>query len=508
MASERTGKFYTEVIFCLFLVLFILIKIFIFREFTTQIIDSDQPYMWLGAADYANGLFYEPRYYGQDYNTFMEALLAVPLVWLAVPVYYAVPAVTLFIAAFPILFIAICLFRLRLRLHATLVLAVAICLPVEYDLLTGLSRGFVTGIFFNGFLILSLLYPANAVYIVTSTLFTVLAWFVNPNSVIVSVPVMTYIFLNNYGSKKYYILTFLCLLSYFPLHYFFDGYYIKHPQAVQNDLHYRLTTDFFMTNITDLHRRFGHISFFLANNCWLLLLTLLALTVLLFRQNRKGFYSFLTLFAVLLFSFCSGKTQEGSSWVYMSFSRMYLGIPVIIAAFSVLIKIRSGALIKWVWLIPMLYGIYKLTYGKQLLQYNYKEENWVGVRLVPLADAVKTIDFYKEKAEANKAGLLIVSNGYWLHNLVTYGGPAVDMGFPLTLETKLEKRYHQKQELKNKIFSTFMLISVSYDIDKRIPATIGFTIRRLDDYGLYVITNNTLPAGYCVDVIRTYEERN
>ena len=42
--------------------------------------DSDQTIMWIGAKHYSQGLFYEPRFYGQAYNTMLEALLAVPFV--------------------------------------------------------------------------------------------------------------------------------------------------------------------------------------------------------------------------------------------------------------------------------------------------------------------------------------------------------------------------------------------------------------------------------------------
>ena len=77
-----------------------------FFWYNLEYIDTDQPYMWLGAVDFSQGLFYEPRYYGQSYNTFMEALFAVPLLWFTVPVYVAVPVATHIISAFPFLFTA------------------------------------------------------------------------------------------------------------------------------------------------------------------------------------------------------------------------------------------------------------------------------------------------------------------------------------------------------------------------------------------------------------------
>src|SRR5688572_11503437 len=129
-----------NVVFPLFVLVVLIVRIAVFLKFNCQIIDSDQPYMWLGARDYANGIFMEPRYYAQDYNTFMEAFVAAPLLWLELPVYQAVPIATEIISLFPFLFMAFYLFHKELKIQAVLVLAVIICLPVSYDMLSSLPR--------------------------------------------------------------------------------------------------------------------------------------------------------------------------------------------------------------------------------------------------------------------------------------------------------------------------------------------------------------------------------
>ncbi len=55
----------------------------VLHEFGFQYPDSDQAIMWQGAVDFAQGIFHEPRFYGQDYNTMIESLFAVPpaMVW-------------------------------------------------------------------------------------------------------------------------------------------------------------------------------------------------------------------------------------------------------------------------------------------------------------------------------------------------------------------------------------------------------------------------------------------
>src|SRR4051812_45399419 len=86
------------------------LRVRLFFEVNLGLIDSDQPFMWIGAKDYSNGYFFEPRFYGQDYNTFLEALIAVPFIRLNMPVYVAVPLVTHLILLLPFLFTGFYLF--------------------------------------------------------------------------------------------------------------------------------------------------------------------------------------------------------------------------------------------------------------------------------------------------------------------------------------------------------------------------------------------------------------
>jgi hypothetical protein len=156
--------------------------------------------MWLGAKHFSEGLFYEPRFYGQDYNTFMEGLFAAPLLLFGVPVYYAVPIATHVIFLCPILFTSIYLFKNRFPIHAIIMLSALLCMPSAFDLVTSLPRGFVTELFFTSFFIVSIRNPQNLKYVALNTLLAALGFFVNQNSVLVSVPFLFYIFLHHVKS--------------------------------------------------------------------------------------------------------------------------------------------------------------------------------------------------------------------------------------------------------------------------------------------------------------------
>jgi len=493
----------------LYFVLFVLatlgVRIFIFINYNSKIIDSDQPYMWIGASDFAKGHFYEPRYYAQDYNTFMEALFAVPFIWMKLPVYYAVPIATHLIFLFPFLFSAFCLFFHQKKTQAILVLAVILCLPLEYDVLTSLPRGFVTGLFFTSFFVLSILKPDNLRLIALNTILALTGYFVSPNSVLVSVPFLFYIFLHHFKNPRYYITTVLCLCTILPLYLFFDQFYKTHRDYVMNDIHYSFSWHFFLENISDLDRRFAHLSFFRANNCLALLGVLLLLAIALYRRNKKAFASFWVFSVVILFSFCSGKTTEGSTWVYMSYGRMYLGIPLFICLFLCVFDFRIKKLSFVLFCIPLLFSAYKLARSEKLLAWHYDNRHYHGVKLFSLQSALEAIDFYKGVCKERHAELLLISNRFWLNNVICYGGPAIYDDYPLTQETKLEKRYWVRAKNNPKVFTSFVMVSSRPDLGELLPTHTYFQLKRIDDYGLLHVTGNTLKTEEVIRFINLYE---
>jgi len=62
--------------------------------------------MWHALKDFANGHFYEPRFYGQAYNTMLESLIAVPLFIAGIEANFALPIITSLLAIFPFVLIS------------------------------------------------------------------------------------------------------------------------------------------------------------------------------------------------------------------------------------------------------------------------------------------------------------------------------------------------------------------------------------------------------------------
>lgn len=92
--------------------------------------------------------FHEPRWYGQDYNTLLESLLAAPLVALELPYAVALPVASSVLCLAPFVLLSACALRAGWVVSAFAVLATPLLLPIRYGMLTSIPRGFVTGMVF------------------------------------------------------------------------------------------------------------------------------------------------------------------------------------------------------------------------------------------------------------------------------------------------------------------------------------------------------------------------
>lgn len=505
--SFKNGSFFVNLLFWLFFLLVIFIRVAIFMKLNLVFTDTDQPFMWLGATDYSKGYFHEPRFYAQDYNTFFEALVAVPLIWMGVSSYKAVTIATHFLFLFPFLFPSFYLFYKRKKIQALIILGLLICESAEYDLLNSLPRGFVSGLFFTSFYILSLLNPYRLNLLAFNVVMAMIGYFVNPNSVLVSAPFIFYVFLHHYKNfgfyKKIVPLAFLLI----PLYFLFDYFYQIHPDYIKHGIEYRISTAFFWDNIKNLDDRFIHIAYFYENNLPSVLLVLMVVLVFLIRHNKKAAWSFLIFISVILFSFCTGKTLEGFTWVYVSYSRMYLGIPVFISLFIALIQFKTNKWLITLSIIPLCFGIYKIVSVEKLVAPQHSTVPQIGVRLVKLEDALGSIQFYSEMCKKYEVPLLMVSKDFWLKSMLVYGGPSVDAFYPLTYEIKDDKRYWVRAGLKNKVFERFLLISEDFNIDKKIPGSKHYQIESVDGYGLVLVKNNDLTTFEFAQLVDAFEPR-
>lgn len=497
----------TGFIFLLFIGLIIYNHSLLFVHINLGYIDSDQPFMWAGAADYAKGVFMEPRFYGQNYNTFMEPLFAVPFMWCGLPVYYALPLATHFIFLFPFLFSAGYLFFNNKKNAAILVLAILLCLPPSYDILTSLPRGFVTGIFFSSFFVINFLKPKQVIFLTLNFFMILLGYFVSPNSLLLSLPFLCFVFLHNYKNKLFYLIGLATGLFFIPLYFVFDYFYILHPDYVIYSYRHDFSFSYLLQNLKHPNQAFAHLGFFMDENAIVTLIAFVFLAYVLVKQNKPAFYSLLAFVAILAVMLSSGKSRDGTFWPWYSYSRMYVALPLLLALFAGTIQLNTK-----VFLIPLVtfcifFAGYKLYTFKQNVAYHTQEKLWNGVHLVTLKQTLEAIDLFKDRCKQQGVKFFLISNGYWLNTYLDYGGSSVYNDFPETEETNSERRYWVREVHKNKVIPTFVFLSSSYNFDKLMPKDSLYELQRLDDYGLILVKNNRLRMADFIKKSREAEAR-
>jgi hypothetical protein len=477
-------------VFTVFVLLLLAARALVIYYLNLHYIDGDQPLMWQGANDYSHGEFHEPRYYGQNYNTLLEGLFAVPLLWAGMKVYWAVPIVTHFFLLFPYLFSAFYLFANGKRQQAIFLLALAICLPVEFDMLTSIPRGFVTGLFFCSFFVISLLQPHKLLWIHVNASLAVIGFFVNQNSVIVSVPIALYLFLENYRTIKLYYVIITVLITYLVFYFLLDRYYVIHPSAAKVHMAMVFSPSNLLDSLQHLDDRFVHISFFAAGKSFTVLIFIALLLFFTWQQKRPLFYSVIVLLVLILLTFAFQKNIEGSTWPFYSFSRYYIGIPFILGLLSTQLRLPMGVP-TILYAIPIVYSGHKILQIEPVVEKN-KDKNYY-ITVFKLDFALEAIEVYKNRCLETKVTDFFVSKRFWLNSILVYGGPAVAPDFPSTLEVEDDRRQWLMESYSNKTIPRFMVLAGSGEFHQSVfNADSAFQIKAIDTYGLYLIEKNKL----------------
>jgi hypothetical protein len=477
--------------FFLFIGFILLQRLFLFLTVNQDCIDNDQVVMWSGAKHFSQGLFYVPRYYGQDYNTMMEGLFAAPWIKLGVSVYYAVPIATHIIFLTPFLFTAFYLFKKQKKEQAILVLAILLCLPVGFDIMTSIPRGFVTGLFFTSLFVVSLLNPKNYRFILINTFLAYVGYLVSQNSVIVSAPFFIYLFLINYKDKKYYIFSAIGFMLALPIDYLLNHFYKVNPNYILYGFTNDYSFDYFKEAILNLDKRFAHIGFFVEETSVIVLLTFIGIGILLFKKNKKLLLSYLLFLVIILVSFSSSKVNDGIVWPFYSYSRMYLGFPIIMYLMIVNLDIDFKKIMWFVIPIVFVFTVIKEGTYKTTLAYHVQEKMWGHVHLNTLKEIIEAVDITKRICIEQGVNDFVIVNSAWHDDEINYAGPAIYDDFPNTFKPSFERRTWRILEEKVNIHDKFVIYTGDYNYDKLILEQYkDVDITKINDYGVFLIKNN------------------
>lgn len=469
--------------FLLFLV--IVLRIFVLTDFSFQYTDSDQAIMWQGLKDYSKGEFHEPRFYGQAYNSMLEAFLAVPLYKSGIPPYKALPVITTLLAIFPFILISLLVFLKRSPKLALLILSIPLVLPVEYSLITSLPRGFVTGIFASSFACLGIFYPKSKRVFLSVFFAAALGFSLNANSVLLSVPCLAYLFLENIRNKQFYIYAGIGGISGLAIHFFANYFYVTHP--------YNNTHEFPLAfSFADLFASLPHLSWFFNDVTPLFwkagILSLALFIILAFLFYRKKEYKKAAIVAfipvLILLSLGVNKIHDGAASVYFSYSRMYLALPVLLA-FS--ISLFSSATSSGYFYLCLVFPVSFFGYQVSILDNKIAATADPNVfNMVTVAETDKIIaecNALQTVCKEHQVELIVVA-GHEHYNFYNYGCATCTDEFPNTLAPTYERRTWRLLEDEKKVYHTVLVI----DAEKNRASEF---VKRLEiDSSFYLIENN------------------
>ncbi len=367
-------------------------RFLILKLFNLEYVGSDDLIFWQAAVDYAQGIFHEPFFYGQDYNFALEAILAAPLINWGVPVDVALPVVSSLMGVFPFLFISTVLFRRGKRIEAYLFLFIPLTLSVEYDIITSITRGFTSGLFFCSLLIYPLLNPTKLWSFVIAALAVSFGYIFNANSLVLSFPICLFLLFENYRKPAFYLVFGVLSIPALLIKYFSEQFYVDRPEYLVHSM-WKLKFDFevMLEGISHLDQYFRYLMPVIWPAHWMILLLLLILAIIITKQNwKKGISLLLTvIFIILLFGV--NKINDDIGVIFLSSTRMFLAMPLLLGL--AFLWLKKGFLSEQKWRVMilslgMLVFLIKATAYSAVIDKHTEETNYGPVAIKKLDDLI------------------------------------------------------------------------------------------------------------------------
>lgn len=451
--------------------------------------------MWLGTKEILSGHFHEPCFYGQSYNSMLESLLAVPLVYSGVNFYYALPVMTSFLAISPFIIFSF-YFLKKQPLHACFILSFPLLMPEGYGMIASMPRGFVTGIFFASFVCLSV-YTANnkAKWMLYSCL-AGLAVIANPNSLVILFPVYVYLFLNDYKNPRFY---FFSIIGGFPpalLFFLIKQFYTLNPGYHFHQMpELKFFPDLFRNALSRLNDFFWNVVPFSERMGWCVLLIILVILILfLFKQKERiASFSLASVFLLILFSLGFNKVHEGGATVFHPTSRMFIGLPVLILLFVP--KVKNGAKL----FFPVMIFIAILFFTCKFFNINYAVQNATSpythhrINYSTVENLSNNCEHLKKLTDMYKIELIVFLNN---SDCINYGCGCIEKGFAPTLRPDYERRTWRLFEEKTTVRKNILFIGNNGSKDINVLKKIS------TKFDGYLLENNNTPTIMLLDKMK------
>lgn len=407
--------------------------------------DSDQLILWNATIDLSKGIVHGPCFYGQGYNPLIEPLAALPLFLLGMDLHMALPLVTIFMGTSPYLILAFFLYKKISPQAGLLPLFVFLLLSPEFYMLTSITRGFVTGIFFTvfGFVIL-VGRSGNFSGIVGGMLFGI-GLYANPNCILLyplSLPFIYPDYRNHITKLVAFGIGFIIGLIPLLLNII---YYKQHPELIVfGNPSLKISFAAFKEVISSLDNYFDFISPLFWRFGWI---SLLFFILAAWHLRRKKMFTecFVTscLFLMIIASFSVEKVSDGANSVFFSGSRIFLSYPILLVFLAVFL-LKTASLVnkeRTIYVLIILVTIIvplKCAYFDFFVQNAIKGKNSI-VAIAKVNDLRNTCRAILNFSD-NDLDMIIANSPDSPEQLVTYGCPCMINNFPATLQPLFERR--------------------------------------------------------------------
>jgi len=323
--------------------LLVLDSVWVLLAFGIRFTDEDQTIYWFAAEEFSRLRIREPFFYGQRYNTLLEAVPAAVLRLAGVPPWASVPGTALAFGLAPWAIFAALAWRRGARLLAVALLAAPLLLPMRYSMLLCLAS-------YNAGVLLAALGIAAALSVTkpgprwfASGLLLGLAAVQNPNSIVLAAPAAIYFAIEGRSDLALRRWASLGLALAAAAQAAGLLFYKLHPAY---DLHVpwplELSLGSFRLALGHLDRFFGTYVPAWLPRPELVFLGLAAAVILAVRARRASMVAAAACAAVgLLLSLAVTKLQDGTDSIFYSYARMYLALPALFAFLAVILS-RPG----------------------------------------------------------------------------------------------------------------------------------------------------------------------
>lgn len=420
--------------------------------------DSDQTIQWIAAQEFSQGIFRQPRFYGQSYGVMLEALIASPLVMLGVKPQFALPIATHLLFLGTVFNLFTFFWRKKSRRFSVGILLIIISLPMYFDIMTSLPRAFIPGIWLSSLTLLRREVSDNFFQNLLTGLLIALGLSMNVSAIFLAGPIVVYYFFESSSKIRFTIGLGSGVIVGVLIHTLAAIYYILHPETVIHDFRLVLSTYDLGLSVTLLSETFkGFLPGPLGYTGWsVVVLLAIGLITAFFRLMKPESILIFTLIGLVFLSLTTNKSHDGYNSVYFSTSRMYLSMPFV---FIFIIGLHLKRDISP--LVLILIGSASLSFFVVKVSSGFEHFHLNGKRMVQVVEVDRLNEIcadLKETCDETNTSLVLVGrlagSAY-----INYGCSSIMESGIIIMEPKEDRRVWVWQANENRIFDKFIFVS-------------------------------------------------